>query len=846
MTTRQTPPRTYNVLDFGAVPDGQTLCTETIQKALDICSNEGGGTIYFPGGTYKAGSLFLRDSVTLHLEATARLLQSKDMGDYVEADRTSHIWVTGSRSAFFYGVDVENVSIEGHGTIDGNMALCDTNRGPLPFHFQKCRNVLLKDIRVVNGPGWSVTFFECDHVAIVGVKCIDSYADGINCVSCRNVLYDGVFISGSGDDPLCIKNDEEGVESNFATRNIFITNSTVRNTTHPAIKIGTGTAGTFRNIVVSNCVFENTGVVFCIQLMRPERKETPERVIENVTLSNITARNASSLVDITSMDVTGPVIRNISMNNILAEIGGVTATDKKVGYPVHMRRSIIAGLPGAPVSNVTLSDVRVTCHREPIPCWLETRFVNGLKLHNVQLDLAGMVDSALSYENGGSLDLDSVNIDGLAGDGPAIMLSQAREVSVHNCRAPVVETFLHATGEHTEDICFAGNDLSRAAKPFDAAPEVSEAAVQPIAHGIAYSDLHVSKEIGPNEGFDAEVTLTNKANAGAPRLQVCVDGKPAGATWVWLEAGESRQVTLATEKYYRPGDYNIETGPLRTTAAVKPAPAAFEFGEMMKIVSPAEAGQLASVTVPVKNVGGEKGTKVVELYADGQVVACEKITLEAGQEEQVTIEHTFAEAGPREFKAGDFPAWPFATFANTTANFYQTREKIIIEAGGGRVRVGDEGEEYAGCYLKDIAGDFVVTAQLLSQTATGPYAGAGLMVRNDITGAGTSAGYVTLHIEPKYGAQQPFRVDLDGDGLMDCKSGGCGGRPMWFKLEKKGKQFSAWTSLDGRGWYEEYPQSTYEVPSANAVQDVGLFANAFSVKNELTRVEFAHFKVEKP
>ena len=40
--------RVYNVMDYGAQPDGMTLCTAEIQQAIDTCAAEGGGVVRFP------------------------------------------------------------------------------------------------------------------------------------------------------------------------------------------------------------------------------------------------------------------------------------------------------------------------------------------------------------------------------------------------------------------------------------------------------------------------------------------------------------------------------------------------------------------------------------------------------------------------------------------------------------------------------------------------------------------------------------------------------------------------------------------------------------------------------
>ena len=59
----------YNVLDYGAVSDGKTLNTKAIQKAIDECASNGGGSVQFPAGTYLTGTISFKDNVILNLQA---------------------------------------------------------------------------------------------------------------------------------------------------------------------------------------------------------------------------------------------------------------------------------------------------------------------------------------------------------------------------------------------------------------------------------------------------------------------------------------------------------------------------------------------------------------------------------------------------------------------------------------------------------------------------------------------------------------------------------------------------------------------------------------------------------
>jgi hypothetical protein len=62
----------YNVLNFGALGDGKTDCTEAFQQAMDNMQEAGGGTVFVPEGRYVIkGTLQIPTSVTLRGEWAA-------------------------------------------------------------------------------------------------------------------------------------------------------------------------------------------------------------------------------------------------------------------------------------------------------------------------------------------------------------------------------------------------------------------------------------------------------------------------------------------------------------------------------------------------------------------------------------------------------------------------------------------------------------------------------------------------------------------------------------------------------------------------------------------------------
>jgi parallel beta-helix repeat protein len=109
---------TFKVKDFGAQNDSNYLSTQAIQKAIDACSNAGGGKVLFEPGYYQTGALFVKKGVYLHIGAGTTLLASTDINQYPEfRSRIAGIEMVWP-SAVINIIDTQHAGITGAGTID--------------------------------------------------------------------------------------------------------------------------------------------------------------------------------------------------------------------------------------------------------------------------------------------------------------------------------------------------------------------------------------------------------------------------------------------------------------------------------------------------------------------------------------------------------------------------------------------------------------------------------------------------------------------------------------------------------------------------------------------------------
>ncbi|WP_207427015.1 glycoside hydrolase family 28 protein [Pedobacter sp. SYSU D00535] len=369
----------FNVKDFGAKGNGETLDTEAINKAIEAAAKQGGGTVYFPAGTYLSYSIRLKSNISLYIDQGATILAATPTGDVgYDAPETgagnkfqdfghSH-W----HNSLIWGENLENISILGPGTIFGKgLTREGPHRAPIgnkAIALKLCKNVILKDFTILYGGHFGILATGVDNFTIDNLK-MDTNRDGMDIDCCRNVRISNCTINSPWDDAICLKSSY-ALGYARATENVTITNCQVTgydrgtfiNGTYQRneaklvpdkegptgrIKFGTESNGGFKNITISNCVFE-----FC----RGLALETVDGgLLEDITITNITMRDIVNSPIFLRLGgrMRGPEgvpvgkLRRVIISNLM-----VYNADSHFS-------SLISGIPGHDIEDVKLNNIRI-------------------------------------------------------------------------------------------------------------------------------------------------------------------------------------------------------------------------------------------------------------------------------------------------------------------------------------------------------------------------------------------------------------------------------------------------------------------------------------------------------
>ncbi len=384
----------YNVVDFGAVADGRTLCTKAVQKAIEKCSADGGGIVRFDGGRYVLSTVFLKSNVTIEITETATVLGSLNFYDYCPDEKVDYpLYQDASHSFFhcsmFVAEGCENIKIIGKGTVDMRSVWDEkdvrimSHRGAKCIALKNCKNVEISGLSIHNATDLAVYFAGCENVDVFGLK-IRVYIDGISPDNSKNVRIHDCDVE-AGDDAIVFKSSYTLNRLDIC-KNIRVWNCKLKSRCC-AVKFGTETNGGFEDIIVENIDIRETRITgLAIE-------SVDGAILDGITIRNVKMRNVNAPIFIhVGRRMRGPSgralgkIKNITLENITADgpyeeyeivpwnyfsykAGDIKQNPKAFGLAAGFdgtnevddwqMTSNICGLKESPLENITLKNVHL-------------------------------------------------------------------------------------------------------------------------------------------------------------------------------------------------------------------------------------------------------------------------------------------------------------------------------------------------------------------------------------------------------------------------------------------------------------------------------------------------------
>jgi alpha-L-rhamnosidase len=308
----QVPGKTVNIKDAGAVGDGKTINTTTIQKTIDTLSEQGGGTIVIPAptgedGAFVTGALFLKTGVNVHFEKGAILKGSTDVKDYPTTRTRIEGHFQDWLPALINAVEVDHLKIDGEGTMDGSgtpfYAAFRAARGaknldvprPRLLFIQHSKDVEISNIKLQNSGFWNLHIYNCDGVTVDGLDISapmgSPSTDGIDVDSSRNITIKNTTIANN-DDCIALKGTK-GVNAASDKDSPPVEHIRISNVTclRGGALVTCGSEATLvRDVVVEHCKI-GPGAVGGISMLRLKlRTDTPQHY-EDIHYKDITLDN---------------------------------------------------------------------------------------------------------------------------------------------------------------------------------------------------------------------------------------------------------------------------------------------------------------------------------------------------------------------------------------------------------------------------------------------------------------------------------------------------------------------------------------------------------------------------
>jgi len=300
----------YIITDYGVINDSTIIQTQSIQSLIDKVSQNGGGVIVIPQGTYLTGSLFFKSKTHLYLEKGATIKGSDDISNFPIVMTRMEGQTLKYFSALINANGLDGFTISGNGTINGNgerywrsfwlrrsvIPKC-TNMDelrPRLIYLSNCKNVQLSGVHFMNSPFWTTHLYKCNHVKLLGLRITSPVngpvkgpsTDAVDIDVCNNVLIKNCYMSVN-DDAVVLKGGK-GPTADKDPNNGSNTNIIVEDCEygfcHGGLTCGSESIHD-RNIILRNCKVNGLNRILWLK-MRPD---TPQ-LYEYITVEGITGK----------------------------------------------------------------------------------------------------------------------------------------------------------------------------------------------------------------------------------------------------------------------------------------------------------------------------------------------------------------------------------------------------------------------------------------------------------------------------------------------------------------------------------------------------------------------------
>src|SRR5262249_40193752 len=387
-----------------------------INKAIEAASVTGGGTVYFPAGTYLSFSIRLKSNLTLYLDSGATILAAEpgekgkyDLPEPNEWDMYQDFGHSHWQNSLIWGIGLHDVSILGPGLIYGKGL---TRRGPGPraearpgdtpvslgggqpgarpqtplgegaqrnqnnsmdgqgnkaISLKLCRNVTLRDISILMGGHFALLATGVATLTIDNVK-IDTTRDGLDIDSCRNVRVSNCSVNSPNDDGVCLKSSF-ALGYARATENVTIVNCQVSGYDAGTFLDGSfkrtqsqapdrdGPTGRIKFGTESNGGFKNITISNCaFDHCRGFAIETVDGgIIEDINATNLTMRDVTTAPIFLRLGsrMRGPKETPVGAIRRV-NISNIVVSDAEPKFA-----SIISGVPSHDIEDVHLSNIHI-------------------------------------------------------------------------------------------------------------------------------------------------------------------------------------------------------------------------------------------------------------------------------------------------------------------------------------------------------------------------------------------------------------------------------------------------------------------------------------------------------